>query len=285
MENGAAIATPGDGPPTGEPETPGAATGSVQSLVRGLSVIRAFDSEQPEMTLSDVARKTGLSRATARRFLLTLGELGYVRTDGKSFGLTARVLDLGYSYLSGLSLPEIAQPYLERLAASVGESTSASVLDGLDIVYIARVPTRRIMSVAINIGTRFPAYATSMGRVLLAALPAEQLEQRLAGASLPARTSRTIATVDALRRELDRVREQGWALTDQELEQGLRSLAMPISDAQGRTVAAINVSAHAGDGDVGAFRERVQGPLAEAATGIESELSRSKPVSRLMTSG
>ena len=144
----------------------------VQSLARGLKVIKAFDVEHSEMTLSDIARRTGLTRATSRRFLLTLLELGYVRTDGRLFSLTARVLELGFSYLSALSLPEIAQPHLEHLAATIHESTSASVLDETDIVYVARVPTRRIMSVRINIGTRFPAFATSMGRVLLASFDA-----------------------------------------------------------------------------------------------------------------
>src|SRR3990170_6819320 len=197
----------------------------VQSLARGLSVIRAFDADNPEMTLSDVARLTGLTRATARRFLLTLVDLGYVRTDGKVFVLTARVLELGYSYLSGLSLPELVQPHLEELMSAVHESTSASVLDGTDIAYVARVPTRRIMSVGINIGTRFPAYATSMGRVLLAALPEDELSRHVPDTELEALTLRTISSIGELRDELARVREQGWALVDQELEIGLRSIA------------------------------------------------------------
>jgi IclR family pca regulon transcriptional regulator len=143
----------------------------VQSLQRGLAVIRAFDAGHPELTLSEVARLCGLTRAAARRFLLTLADLGYVRTDGRLFSLTPRVLELGYAFLSSLTLPEVAEPHLERLVAEVRESSSLSVLDGDDIVYVARVPTSRIMTVAINVGTRFPAYATSMGRVLLAALP------------------------------------------------------------------------------------------------------------------
>jgi IclR family pca regulon transcriptional regulator len=186
----------------------------VQSLARGLSVIRAFDADHPAMTLSDIARSTGLTRATSRRFLLTLVELGYVRTDGRLFALNARVLDLGFSYLSALSLPEIAQPHLEILAASIHESTSASVLDGMDIVYVARVPTRRIMSVRISIGTRFPAYATSMGRVLLAGLPPADLEEHLAALSLEGLTAHTLTSASALVRELHRVRDQGWAIVD-----------------------------------------------------------------------
>src|SRR5690606_18541013 len=201
----------------------------VQSLARGLSVIRAFDDDHPEMTLSDIARRTGLTRATSRRFLLTLSELGYVKTDGRMFSLTARVLELGFSYLSALSMPEIAQPHLEHLSNTIHESTSASVLDGADIVYVARVPTRRIMTVRINIGTRFPAYATSMGRVLLASLPPEELDEHLGGIDFTTLTSHTIKTRDALVAELQRVRDQGWAMVDQELEDGLRSIAAPIA--------------------------------------------------------
>ena len=148
-------------------QAPGPSPDYVQSLARGLSVIKAFDGEHPRRTLSEVARHTDLTRATARRFLLTLVELEYVRTDGSVFWLTPRVLELGYSYLSSLSLPEIAGPHLEALSAKVRESTSVSILDGDDVVYVARVPVSRIMTVSITIGTRFPAYATSMGRVLL----------------------------------------------------------------------------------------------------------------------
>ncbi|MEQ1737237.1 MAG: helix-turn-helix domain-containing protein, partial [Rhodoglobus sp.] len=143
----------------------------VQSFARGLAVIRAFDGDNPRMTLSELAARAELTRATTRRFLLTLVQLGYVTTDGKWFELTPHVLELGFSYLSGLSIPEVAQPHLERLSRQLEESTSASVLDGDSIVYIARVPTRRIMNVSITIGTRFPAHITSMGRVLLAAQP------------------------------------------------------------------------------------------------------------------
>src|SRR3954471_18296290 len=186
----------------------------VQSLERGLAVIRAFDAEHPELTLSDVARSTGLTRAAARRFLLTLCDLGYVRSDGRLFMLTARVLELGYAYLSALSLPEVAEPHLEALVAEVRESSSLSVLDGDDIVYVARVPTSRIMRVAINVGTRFPAYATSMGRVLLAGLPEPELSAYLGRAAIGPLTARAIDNAEALEQELDRVREQGWALVD-----------------------------------------------------------------------
>src|SRR5512142_704942 len=170
----------------------------VQSLERRLSVIRAFDVDHPELTLSEVARICDLTRAAARRFLLTLVDLGYVRSDGRQFRLAPRVLELGYSYLSSMSLPEVAQPHLEQLVAEIHESSSVSVLDGDDVVYVARVPTTRIMTVAINVGTRFPAYATSMGRVLLADLPADALEEYLARVRLNPLTRRTVATAQAL---------------------------------------------------------------------------------------
>jgi IclR family pca regulon transcriptional regulator len=244
----------------------------VQSLERGLAVIRAFDADHPELTLSDVARETQLTRAAARRFLLTLTDLGYVRTDGRRFALTARVLELGYAYLSALTLPEVAEPHLERLVAEIRESSSVSVLDGDDIVYVARVPTSRIMRVAINVGTRFPAYATSMGRVQLAALPEAELAAYLARADLRRLTAHTLASTDALRAELERIRAQGWALVDQELEEGLRSIAAPIRDRTGRVVAAVNVSAHASRASKDAVRRTLLPPLLQAAAGIEADL-------------
>ena len=218
------------------------AEGHVQSLGRGLSVIEAFDADHDAMTLSEVARRTDLTRATARRFLLTLVDLGYVRTDGRLFSLTPQVLRLGHAYLSSLGLPEIAQPHLERLSATLHESTSVAVLDGADIVYVARVATHRIMRVGISVGTRFPAYATSMGRVLLAALPDRAAATHLRRGELRALTERTITDPARLRAELDRVRDQGWSLVDQELEPGLRSIAAPLTDAAGQVVAAVNVS-------------------------------------------
>jgi IclR family pca regulon transcriptional regulator len=186
----------------------------VQSLARGLAVIRAFDADHPELTLSDVARRAGITRAAARRFLLTLESLGYVAADGRAFRLTPRVLELGFSYLSSLSLPEIVQPHLEALSRDVDESVSAAVLDGADIVYIARVPTRRIMSVRITIGTRFPAFATSMGRALLAGLPDAAADAALAASDLSRLTDRTLTDPAKLREELARVRDQGWSLVD-----------------------------------------------------------------------
>ena len=250
--------------PSGRP------THFVQSLERGLAVIRAFDAEHPALTLSDVARATGLTRAAARRFLLTLSDLGYVTTDGRLFALTARVLELGYAYLSSLSLPEVAEPHLERLVAEVHESSSVSVLDGEDIVYVARVPTSRIMTVSINVGTRFPAYATSMGRVLLAERP--DLDGYLERVELRALSPRTVTSTDALRAELAKVRRQGWALVDQELEEGLRAVAAPIRDRAGRVVAAVNISAHASRASLESMRRDLVPPLLATAARISADL-------------
>jgi IclR family pca regulon transcriptional regulator len=227
----------------------------VQSLARGLEVIRAFDGAHPRMTLSELAVRTDLNRATARRFLLTLIELGYVTTDGKLFELTPHVLGLGFSYLSGLTIPEVAQPHLEALSRELQESTSASVLDGDSIVYIARVPTRRIMNVGITIGTRFPAHTTSMGRVLLAAQPENQWP-------------------DDLRPALAQVREQGWALVDQELESGIRSVAAPVHGAGGEVVAAINVSSTTSSATLDRLRNEYRPALLETATRIDRALGQ-----------
>lgn len=247
-------------------------TDFVQSLERGLAVIRAFDRTRPELTLSEVAAATGVTRAAARRFLLTLVDLGYVRSDGRLFALSPRVLELGYAYLSSLSLPEVAEPHLEALVGEVNESSSVSVLDAGDVVYVARVPTSRIMTVAISVGTRFPAYATSMGRVLLAGLPDADLDAYLDTVRLDRLTPRTVTTVAGLRAELARVRAQGWAIVDQELEEGLRAVAAPIRNRDGRTVAAINISAHASRTPVESVRRRLLPPLLAAAARIEADL-------------
>jgi IclR family transcriptional regulator, pca regulon regulatory protein len=246
----------------------------VQSLARGLAVIRAFDAEHPRQTLSEVAKVTDLTRATARRFLLTLVELGYVRTDGSAFSLTPRVLDLGYSYLSSLSLPEVAGPHLESLAKRVHESASVSILDGDDVVYVARVPVSRIMTVSINIGTRFPAFATSMGRVLLAGLAEEDFEKYLTRVELVPLTGRTITTIDGLREEISRVRTAGYCIVDQELEEGLRSLAAPIRNYSGTVVAAVNVSTQAARYSAAAVRKDLIPPLLETAEAIHVDLGR-----------
>jgi len=250
----------------------GRAAHYVQSLERGLAVIRAFGADTPSLTLSEVARATGLTRAATRRFLLTLGDLGYVRNEDRRFALTPRVLELGYAFLSSLSLTDVAEPHLERLVAEVHESSSVSVLDGDDIVYVARVPTSRIMRVSINVGTRFPAYATSMGRVLLAGLEPEALDAFLARVELLRLSTRTITSELKLRGELSRVRRQGWAIVDQELEEGLRSVAAPIRDRGGRVVAAVNLSAHASRTSLDAVEGTLLPPLLATAERIEADL-------------
>lgn len=244
----------------------------VQSLERGLAVICAFDREHPELTLSEVAATTGVTRATARRFLLTLARLGYVRSDGRLFSLTPRVLELGYAYLSSLSLPEVAEPHLEALVAEVNESSSVSVLDGSDVVYVARVPVSRIMTVAISVGTRFPAYVTSMGRVLLAGMSDVDLDGYLSTVEVNRLTPRTIASVAALRSELAKVRAQGFALVDQELEEGLRSVAAPIRDRAGRVIGAVNISTHASRTSLESMRRAMVPPLLAAAARISADI-------------
>jgi IclR family transcriptional regulator, pca regulon regulatory protein len=244
----------------------------VQSLERGLAVIRAFGAENPELRLSDVARATGLTRAAARRFLLTLVRLGYVRQDGGSFSLRPRVLELGYAYLSALSLPEVAMPHMETLVADVNESSSVAVLDDVDIVYVARVPTRRIMTITIAVGTRLPAYATSMGRVLLAGLDKPALSERLGRVEIEPLTAMTVRDVETLRQRIDEVRDAGWAAVDQELEQGVRSAAVPIRDASGVVVAALNVSVHATRMTMQGLRRQVVPKLLRTAEAIEVDL-------------
>jgi IclR family pca regulon transcriptional regulator len=249
----------------------------VQSLDRGLAVIRAFGPDRERLSLSEVARATGLTRAAARRFLLTLVKLGYVRNDGRDFSLRPRVLELGYAYLSGLALPDVAEPHLEELAARLHESSSISVLDGHHIVYVARVPTKRIMTVTISVGTRFPAYAASMGRVLLAALPPAELDKYLAEATFEAFTERTVTDPRRLREIVREVGRQGYSIVDQELEDGLRAIAVPIRDSSGAVTAAINVSAHASRHSPGHMRTQLLPALLDAAHQIEADLASVRP--------
>ena len=248
----------------------------VQSLDRGLAVIRAFGPDRERLSLSEVARATGLTRAAARRFLLTLVKLGYVRNDGREFSLRPRVLELGYAYLSGLALPEVAAPHMEELVARLHESSSISVLDGHHIVYVVRVPTKRIMTVAISVGTRFPAYATSMGRVLLAQLSDDELERYLAEATFERLTSRTVTNPARLRTIVRDAARQGYAIVDQELEEGLRAVAAPIRGADVGS-AAINVSAHASRVSMGAMRGQILPALLETARQIEAVLQSVSP--------
>lgn len=261
------------GGPPGDDVDPGRPAEFVQSLDRGLAVIRAFSAEHPELTLSDVARETGLSRAAARRFLLTLESLDYVGSTGRQFFLKPRVLDLGYAYLSSFDASQIAQTHLEELSAKLHESCSASVLDGGDVIYTSRAATNRIMTIGLSVGRRLPAFVTSMGRVLLAALPAEELDRYLATHDRPALTSRTVTDEAALRKILDVVRSRGWALIDQELEDGVRSVAAPVHDASGRVVAAVNVSAHASRVSVSVLQRQFLPELLSTAAHITRDLT------------
>ncbi|WP_119729362.1 IclR family transcriptional regulator domain-containing protein [Thermomonospora amylolytica] len=244
----------------------------LQSLARGLGVLAAFDEHRPEPTLAALAQATGLPRATVRRCLLTLAHLGYVTVRDGRFRPAPRVLDLGFAPLNGLTLPRIARPHLARLVDRVRDSASMAVLDGDDIRYVARVPTVRIMSVEITVGTRFPAYATSMGRALLAGLPEPERAGRLARAELRPLTRRTVTSPERLAALLDRIAHDGYALVEEELEEGLRSIAVPVRDRDGRVVAAVNVSSHAGRRSAEEALAAVLPPLREAAVAIERDL-------------
>jgi IclR family pca regulon transcriptional regulator len=240
-----------------------------------MAVIQVFSRERPALTLSDVARLTGITRATARRILLTLEEIGHVRSDGRLFSLTPRVLSLGWAYLSSLNLWETAQPLMEELADRTRESCSVATLDLPDVVYVARVPTRRIMTISLGVGTRLPAHCTGMGRVLLASLTDAELDAFLGEAELEAFTERTVVARAALRATIERVREDGWALVDQELEIGLRSIAAPLR-AQGRTIAALNVAVAAARVPMEELREAMLPELLGTAGRISDALDAAR---------
>jgi len=242
----------------------------VQSFARGLSVIRSFDAERPSQTLSDVAQATGLTRSGARRFLLTLQRLGYVQADGRAFTLTPKILELGFTYLTSLPFWHLAEPVLERLSAEVSESASTAVLDGTEIVYVLRVPMQKIMTINLSIGSRLPAYCSSMGRVLLSGLDDATLSARLDESSRVARTPKTLVDKQALMDEIALVRKQGWALVDQELEAGLISISAPIRNRQGRIIAAINISGNAQRKDRAEMIREFLSPLRQAADTVSS---------------
>jgi IclR family pca regulon transcriptional regulator len=247
----------------------------VRALAKGLAVIEAFDARSPAMTLSDVARKTGLSRGTARRLLHTLVELGYAGFDGKLFTLRPRALNLGFAYLHSQNLWQLAQPYMVELVEKVHESCSLAVLDGTDIVYVARVPTAaRIMSINLGIGTRLPAFLTSMGRILLAGLRNPQIEQLFKQVSpVHKYTSKTITEWPEILREIETVRRQGWALVDQELEMGLRSVAAPVVDCNGQPIAALNIGTHASRWPIQKLMQEVLPLLKQTAASISALLA------------
>jgi IclR family pca regulon transcriptional regulator len=246
----------------------------VQSLERGLVVIRSFDEDAPHQTLSEVARRTGYSRAACRRLLFTLEQLNYVGVEGRNFYLKPHILDIGYSYLSSLPFRRIVEPFIEELSSVVKESVSVSVLDEGDVVYVCRVATSRIMTVSISVGNRMPAYCTSMGRVLLASMPVEEQRQHLKDAPLIKHTKFSLTSENDILAELVKVRKRGWAMNDQELEVGLRSIAAPIRDWSGRTVAAMNISTHVARTNLKELREELLPQLLATAERVNTTLSK-----------
>lgn len=245
----------------------------VQSFARGLDVIRSFSDAAPRQTLSEVAQRAGLTRAGARRILLTLQTLGYVHAEGKLYALTPRILDLGFAYLSSMPIWNVAEPQMEALVEQVMESCSAAVLEGTDIVYVLRVPTRKIMRNSLGIGSRLPAYCTSMGRMLLAGLADDEVLARLGPAPLQARTRHTLTDPAAVLARIQQARKQGWCLVNQELEEGLVSIAAPIVDRRGRTLAAINISGQANRTSPRQMQESMLEPLLKTAREISGRLA------------
>jgi IclR family pca regulon transcriptional regulator len=228
----------------------------VEALARGLAIITAFSPTATELSVSDAATRTSLPRPTARRLLMTLEELGYVRSNDGAYTLTTKVLELGTTYVAALGIWELARPHLEALVAETGESSSMSQLDGSDIVYVARVPVPKIIALSVHIGTRFPAAATSMGHVLLSGLSRTELRDVLKTPSQSGIIPRIRPTRADLERDLAAVRKRGWALSDERLSLGIRSIAAPVRDASGTTVAAVNVTVHAAETSVAELKRR-----------------------------
>ena len=243
------------------------------SMARGLAVINAFEDRKRHLTIAQVSHRTEIPRAAVRRCLYTLMQLGYVTTDGRTYSLLPKVLTLGHAYLSSTPLAVSAQPYLDRLSEQLHEACNLATLEGDNVLYIARsaIP-QRLISVDLSVGSRLPAYCTSMGRVLLAALDDQALTDYLANTELQPRTRCTIATADELWESLQQVRGQGWSLVDQELERGLRSIAVPVFDSAGHVLAAMNVSTHAGRAAVADLERRVLPALPAASQQLSSQL-------------
>lgn len=246
----------------------------IEAISRGLSVIKAFTPEYPILTLSQVAKATDLARPTARRILMTLQELEYVRAENGAFALTPRVMELGMAYVSSLGLWEVARPHLEALVTHTHESASMSQLDGPDIVYIARVAVPKLIGLRVDIGTRFPAPPTSQGKVLLADMERREILQRLSEAS----RSSVIPVVQwdqkSFLEELDRVKQQGYALADEELARGIRSIAVPVRDAQGRVLASMNTTVHAAETSVETLLNKHLPPLREGSAAVTEDWTR-----------
>lgn len=244
--------------------------GSVRSLERGLRVIRALGRAGGAHTLADVGRATELSRATVRRILFTLEDLGYVRRIDDRFLLTPRTLDLGYAYFAASGLSGLAPSVLEALIVRLDEASSVAVLDGTEIVYVARVPARHVMAVTIGLGSRFPAYRTALGRALLSETPEGQVAALWAASDHRNPTPRTVQTLDEFRSALAAARSLGYALVEEELDAGLRSIAVPIRDRDRTIVAAVNVSTHVSRTSVEVLRRRFLPELQRAAADIEA---------------
>lgn len=244
----------------------------VNSLARGLEVIKVFTRYSPKMTLSQVAQATGMTRATVRRFLLTLVREGYVETDGKHFNLRPKILELGFSALSSMDIWDVAQPIMNDLSERLQESCFCAVMDNDSVIYVARATSNRRVSVGINIGSRVPAYCVSTGRVLLAALPDDKLHEYIESMTFTKYTSNTISSKLQLRSVVDEVRLQGWSIVDQELEVGLRSLSVPIKDGQGVIVAALNVCCPSTRISIEEMRTRVLAETMEASQNITRAL-------------
>jgi IclR family pca regulon transcriptional regulator len=244
----------------------------VQSFARGLEVIRSFSTAAPRQTLTEVAQHADLTRAGARRILLTLQTLGYVESDGRLFSLTPRILDLGFAYLSSMPMWNLAEPVMEDLVERVKESCSAAVLEGSDIVYVLRVPTHKIMKINLGVGSRLPACFTALGRVLLASLPDDDVVARLEATPRTALTRHTITGIKPLLARIRQARTQGWCLLDQELEEGLISIAAPIVDRRGQTIAALNVSGQVNRISAEAMQQQVLPQLLAATEAISQRL-------------
>lgn len=244
----------------------------IDSVEKAFRLLQAFSADRPAMTVSEAAAATGFTRATARRILLTLERLGFAEVDDRRFRLTAGVLRLGYGYLAALPFWEHAQPHMRELADELRESCSMATLDGPEIVYVVRVPASRSMTITLNVGSRLPAYPTSMGRVLLAALPEHVLRSYLDGVELRRLTPNTITDPGELRAELRRVAERGFAVVDGEREEGIRSAAAPVHGAGGRTLAALNVSVNAARVSLTELRERFVPRLLETAEAISQDI-------------
>jgi IclR family transcriptional regulator, pca regulon regulatory protein len=245
----------------------------VQSLHRGLAVIRVFDSEHAALTLSEVAERAELSRAVARRLLMTLEHLGYARRQGRQFSLTPRILELGFSYLSSLTVASLALPFMEEVAREIDESCSLSVLDEYDIVYVQRVAVRKVMTITLGIGARLPAFCSGMGRVLLAGLSDEALEKWMRGLRPQAWTRHTLLDKSEIVAAVERVRSQGYGYVEQELQEGLCSLAVPVHDDRGRVIAALNAGMPFRVGARAHALKKVLPVLRTGAQNIERSLS------------